>query len=104
MVLLLAPIVPHITEHIWQTLGNQGLLIDAAWPRADDSALAKSEIQLIVQVNGKLRARLSVGVDELEDDIKALALADENVSRFVADKTIKKIIVVPGRLVNIVVA
>jgi leucyl-tRNA synthetase len=104
VVLLLAPIVPHITQNIWQAMGQQQLLMDAAWPVADDSALAKDEVQLIVQVNGKLRARIMVAVDESEDNIKTTALADDNVIRFVADKEVKKIIVVPGRLVNIVVA
>ena len=104
IVLLLAPIVPHITAKIWQEMGKQQALIDANWPEADEAALEKSEIQMIVQVNGKLRARIELGVDESEDKIKALAMADENVMRFVADKQVKKIIVVPGRLVNIVVA
>ena len=104
IVLLLAPIVPHITQKIWREMGNQEALIDARWPEADEAALAKSEIQMIVQVNGKLRARITLGVDESEDNIKALAMADENVMRFVGDKQVRKIIVVPGRLVNIVVA
>ena len=104
MVLLLAPIVPHITQCIWQAMGKQQLLIDAPWPVADDSALAKDEVQLIIQVNGKLRARITVGVDEEEDNIRATAMADSNVSRFIGEKTVKKIIIVPGRLVNIVVA
>jgi leucyl-tRNA synthetase len=104
IVLLLAPIVPHITESIWRAMENNSFLIDEAWPEADKAALVRSEIQLIVQVNGKLRARITVGVNEEEESIKALALADDNVSRFAAGKEVKKIVVVPGRLVNIVVA
>jgi len=104
VVLLLAPIVPHICQAIWQELGHEGLLLDAAWPLADEAALEKDEIQLIVQVNGKLRARISVAVDESEDNIKDLAMADDNARRFIEGKDVKKVIVVPGRLVNIVVA
>jgi leucyl-tRNA synthetase len=104
IVLLLAPIVPHITQGIWQAMDKPQLLMDASWPTADDNALEKDEIQLIVQVNGKLRARINVNADENEDNIKAKAQADENVARFIEGKDVKKIIVVPGRLVNIVVA
>jgi leucyl-tRNA synthetase len=104
IVLLLAPIVPHITQSIWQSMDKPGLLMDTRWPTADDDALAKDEMQLIVQVNGKLRARINVSADENEDNIKTIAQADENVARFIEAKEVKKIIVVPGRLVNIVVA
>ncbi len=104
VVLLLAPIVPHITQHIWQAIGHEQLLMDAAWPEADEAALEKDAVELVVQVNGKLRARITVGTDEAEDNIRETALADDNVIRFVGDKAVKKIIIVPGRLVNIVVA
>jgi len=102
--LLLSPIVPHITDHIWRELGYGGLVMDAGWPTIDESALEQDVIQLIVQVNGKLRARIQVPVDADNEKIEAAALADENVKRFTGDKTIRKVIIVPGRLVNIVVA
>jgi len=104
IVLLLAPIVPHITQGIWSAMAKSQLLMDAAWPEADKGALEKDEVQLIVQVNGKLRARINVATDENEDNIKSLAQSDENVARFIEGKDVKKIILVPGRLVNIVVA
>jgi leucyl-tRNA synthetase len=104
IVLLLAPIVPHITQGIWSAMAKSQLLMDVAWPEADEGALEKDEVQLIVQVNGKLRARINVATDENEDNIKSLAQSDENVARFIEGKDVKKIILVPGRLVNIVVA
>jgi leucyl-tRNA synthetase len=104
IVLLLAPIVPHITQSIWSAMAKSVLLMDATWPEADTAALVKNEVQLIVQVNGKLRARINVSADENEDNIKSLAQTDENVARFIEGKDVKKIILVPGRLVNIVVA
>lgn len=104
IVLLLAPIVPHITQCIWEAMGEEVLLIDASWPVADDNALVQEEIELIVQVNGKLRARVSVAADAAEEEVRNVALADSNVARFTEAGEIKKVIIVPGRLVNIVVA
>ncbi|NIN36352.1 MAG: leucine--tRNA ligase [Gammaproteobacteria bacterium] len=103
-VLLLSPIVPHITNEIWHALGHEELIVDAAWPRADQEALEMDEIQLIVQVNGKLRGRVRVPVKASDELIQEQALADENVGRFVEGKTIRKVIIVPGKLVNIVVS
>ena len=104
VVLLLAPIVPHICHGLWQHLGRQEALIDAPWPEVDASALTRDEIQLVVQVNGKLRGQIAVAVDADRATIEQAALAEENVRRHLADKTPKKIIVVPGKLVNVVVA
>lgn len=98
---LLNPIIPHVTEACWQALGNQAHL---AWPELDESALVKDEVALIVQVNGKKRASISVAASATKEDIEAQAMADENVQRFVDGQTVRKCIVVPGRLVNIVVA
>ena len=102
-VLLLAPIVPHICHELWQALGHATAPVDERWPEADESALAQSLIEIVVQVNGKLRGRISVAADADEDVISEMALADANVRRFVAGKTVRKTIVVPGRLVNVVV-
>ena len=102
--LLLSPIVPHIADAIWRGLGYADSIIDTRWPVADDSTLARDEIELIVQVNGKLRAKIHVAVDEKDDEIKEIALKHENTVRFVEGKEIKKIIIVPKRLVNIVIA
>lgn len=102
-VLLLSPIVPHISHQLWQELGNEGDVLVAEWPQVDESALVQDTIQLVVQVNGKVRAKINVAADADEDVVLHTALADENVQKHMADKTIRKKIVVPGRLVNIVV-
>jgi leucyl-tRNA synthetase len=101
---MLAPIVPHISHALWKALGHDSAVIDARWPSVDESALARASIELVVQVNGKLRGRIEVALDAKPADIEAQALADANVQRFTADKQIKKVIVVPGKLVNVVVA
>jgi leucyl-tRNA synthetase len=103
MLLLLAPIVPHVAQALWNGLGHDGLIMDASWPKTDTSALSRDVVELVVQVNGKLRARLEVSVDADKATVEAAALADENVQRFVGDQAIRKVIVVPGRLVNVVV-
>jgi leucyl-tRNA synthetase len=104
VVIMLAPIVPHISHELWHALGHDSAVIDARWPSVDENALTRASIELVVQVNGKLRARIEVALDATQTDIEAQALADENVRRYTADKQIKKIIVVPGKLVNVVVA
>ena len=101
--LLLSPIVPHICEGLWQALRGDNSLLQQAWPAVDASALVKSEIELMVQVNGKLRGAVTVAADANNELIQQAALANENVQRFMEGKPAKKIIVVPGRLVNIVV-
>lgn len=101
--LLLSPIVPHITQYLWQASGHSGLVMDADWPEPDKQALQRDEIELIVQVNGKLRARINVPVDADEQKVRDAALSNENVGRYLEGKSPKKVIVVPGRLVNIVV-
>jgi leucyl-tRNA synthetase len=103
VVVMLSPIVPHICHALWQELGHESALIDQRWPAIDESALELELVEIVVQVNGKLRGRVSVAVDAAKDVVEAAALADENVQRFIADKDIRKIIVVPERLVNIVV-
>ncbi|MBY6111375.1 leucine--tRNA ligase [Halomonas sp. DP1Y21-3] len=101
-VLLLAPITPHACHALWRSLGHDGAVIDATWPAFDESALARDSIELVVQVNGKLRARLEVPADADKAAVEALALANDNVQRHTEGKTLRKVIVVPGKLVNIV--
>ena len=101
--LLLSPIVPHITHQIWKVLGEDSSLLDQAWPVVDESALVKDSLQIIVQVNGKLRSRIEVAANASKDEIEASALVDEHVLKFTDGKKIVKVIVVPGKLVNIVV-
>jgi leucyl-tRNA synthetase len=103
-VLLLSPIVPHISHHLWHVLGHDTAPVDERWPAADESAMVQDVIEIVVQVNGKLRGRISVAADANKDVISRLAMEDENVRRFIADKTIRKTIVLPERrLVNVVV-
>jgi leucyl-tRNA synthetase len=102
MVLLLAPIVPHMCHVLWQHLGNEGAVIDAAWPIHDDSALVQSRVSIAVQVGGKLRTVLELPADSTKEQIEAAAFADPTVQKFIAGQTVKKVIVVPGKLINIV--
>jgi len=102
-VLMLSPIVPHITHALWHALDHEEAVVHEVWPAVDEAALVRDQIELVVQVNGKLRARISVPPDAPRPAIEAAALADENVQRHTVGKEIKKIIVVPGKLVNIVV-
>ncbi len=100
--LLLSPIVPHISDTIWRELGHDEAIIDVLWPVADEAALVRDSVEIVVQVNGKLRGRVSVAADADKETLEAAAMADDNVRKFLAGKDIKKVIVVPGRLVNIV--
>lgn len=103
-VLMLAPITPHICHELWQVLGHDEAVVDIEWPKVDESALVQDKVELMVQVNGKLRSKVSVSADADNKTIETLALSDENVQRFTDGKEVRKVIVVPGRLVNIVVA
>jgi leucyl-tRNA synthetase len=103
IVLMLSPIVPHISHALWHELGHTEAVVSARWPQVDATALIKDSVELVVQVNGKLRARVAVPTSADRAQAEAAALADENVQRFVGGKQIKKIVVVPGKLVNIVV-
>jgi leucyl-tRNA synthetase len=101
-VLLLSPIAPHICHSLWNLLGHSDAVANATWPTVDESALVRSSIELVVQVNGKVRGKIQVAADASKEQVEALALEDSNVQRFTDGVTIRKIIVVPGRLVNIV--
>ena len=103
MTLLLAPIVPHYAEELWQALGNQSSVFLAPWPQHREAALEKDALLIVVQVNGKLRSRFQVAVDTPDDTIKEMALTDERIVKFLGDKEIKKVIVVKNKLVNIVI-
>ena len=103
MTLLLAPIVPHYAEELWQALGNKSSVILAPWPRHREAALEKDELLIVIQVNGKLRSRFQVAADTPDDTIKEMALKDERILKFLGGKEIKKVIVVKKKLVNIVI-
>ena len=100
---LLGPIAPHISHVLWRELGYGDNVLSAPWPEVDPQALVRDSIELVVQVNGKLRGQISVSADATKEQIEEAALADEKVQAFAEGKTIAKIIVVPGRLVNVVV-
>ncbi|GLX13557.1 leucine--tRNA ligase [Pseudomonas straminea] len=100
--LLLAPITPHICHELWQELGHEEAIIDASWPVVDESALVQDSLTLVIQVNGKLRGQIEVPADASREAVEVAARSNENVQRFTEGLTIRKVIVVPGKLVNIV--
>ena len=101
-VLLLAPIIPHACHILWQSLGQQTPVLDSPWPKADESAMVRNSLNIAVQVNGKVRAQVKVAADIDKAGLEELALADSNVKKHITDKNVRKVIVVPGKLVNIV--
>ena len=103
IVLMLSPIVPHICHQLWLDLGHQQAVLGVAWPQVDESALEQDTIELVIQVNGKLRSKISVSITASSEEIQAQALSDELALRFIDGKPIRKVIVVPKKLVNIVV-
>ena len=100
--LVLAPITPHISHELWNQLGHAGAVIDAPWPTLDENALIQDTLQLVIQVNGKLRGHIEMPASASREDVEAAARINENVLRFTEGLTIRKVIVVPGKLVNIV--
>ncbi len=103
VVLMLAPIVPHICHALWLQLGHDELIVDMDWPRVDDNALVQNLSTIVIQINGKLRGKITVPADASREQIETEALRDDNVKRLLEGKSIKKIIVVPQKLVSIVV-
>ncbi|WP_439859812.1 leucine--tRNA ligase [Pseudomonas sp. MBLB4136] len=102
VVLLLAPITPHISHQLWHDLGHAEAVIDARWPTLDESALVQDSLTLVVQVNGKLRGQIEMPASASREEVEAAARVNENVLRFTEGLSIRKVIVVPGKLVNIV--
>ncbi len=103
LITLLNPVAPHATEELWQMFGGEGYLSLAKWPEYDESKTVDDEIEIVVQINGKIKGKLTVSADTSDDDIRNAALADETIAALTEGKTIVKTIVVKGRLVNIVV-
>jgi leucyl-tRNA synthetase len=103
LLLLLAPCCPHIAEELWARTGRPYSIHQQAWPRFDPALAAEETITLVVQINGKVRARLQVPADIVEEAAREAALNDENIQRHLAGKPPCKVIIVPGKLVNIVV-
>jgi leucyl-tRNA synthetase len=102
-VMALSPIIPHVTHALWKELGHRTGLIDELWREADAEALQSATAQMVVQVNGKLRAHITVAVGADEAAVRGAALADANVQKFIGTSVVRKVIIVPGKLVNIVV-
>ncbi len=99
---LLSPITPHLCEELWQSLGGREMLLHTAWPTYDEKALQRDEIEIVVQVNGKLRGRFKVPAQADRAEVEALALADESIKKHITGLTVRKVVVVPGKLVNVV--
>ncbi|MES9862164.1 MAG: leucine--tRNA ligase, partial [Candidatus Thiodiazotropha sp. 4PDIVS1] len=99
---LLAPIAPHVTHHLWQTLGFGNEILESEWPEPDEQALKQESLPYVVQVNGKVRATIQVPADADKPAVEKIALENENVKRFIGDSTVRKVIVVPNKLVNVV--
>ncbi|MEW6996803.1 leucine--tRNA ligase [Colwelliaceae bacterium BS250] len=102
VVLMLTPITPHLSHELWSSIGDGGDVEEASWPVVDEAALVQDEKLVIVQVNGKLRSKITVAASASQEDVEKLAMSEENVVKFVEDKTIRKIIYVAGKLLNIV--
>lgn len=101
-VVILSPIVPHICEELWERMGHDTLLAEADWPKYDPDALVLDTVTVVVQVNGKLRGRIDVPADATKEAIEEQALAEQNVQKHLEDKTVRKVVVIPGKLVNVV--
>ena len=100
---MMAPMTPHLAEEVWSMLGGDGLVINAAWPKADPALLVDDEVTMPIQVNGKRRAEISVAKDMPKEEVEKLALAQDAVVRALDGASPKKVIVVPGRIVNVVI-
>ncbi|MDH5177960.1 MAG: class I tRNA ligase family protein, partial [Gammaproteobacteria bacterium] len=103
VVLGLSPIVPHACHSLWLELGHEGAVIDQRWPQVDETALVRDSIEVVVQVNGKLRGRVTVAASADEATVREAALADEGVQKYVEGKPIRKFVYVRGKLANVVV-
>lgn len=103
MAQLMAPMTPHLAEEIWAHLGGKGLVAQAVWPRADEAMLVDDTVTLPIQINGKRRDELTVGKDVPREEVEKLVLANETVIKLLNGEQPKKLIVVPGRIVNVVV-
>ena len=99
---LLSPVAPHLTEELWQALGHTETLAYASWPTFDESKLTVDEVEVVVQVNGKLRAKISIPSEASREEMQEIALEHEKIKGQLEGKTIRKVIAVPGKLVNIV--
>jgi leucyl-tRNA synthetase len=103
-VLLLAPMAPHLAEELWEILGHSSSLAYEPWPTYDPSLLVEAEVEVVLQINGKVKGRVTLPVDADEETVKKAAMADPKIASIISGKTIRKAIVVPGKLCNLVVS
>jgi leucyl-tRNA synthetase len=104
LLLMLSPFAPHVAEELWEKIGKPGMVCRQSWPRANEEMARAEEILVVVQINGKLRSRITADADATEEQIRSMALADPRVREYLEGKTLKKLVVVPRKLVSIVVA
>ena len=103
LVILISPFAPHLAEELREQLGNQTSIIKSTWPEWDEEALKTEEVLIVIQVNGRLRSQIHIPADATEDEIRKAVLADEKIQRYIEGKQVRKVIVVPGKLANVVV-
>ena len=103
IVTILAPFAPHIGEELWAMIGKEGSIFNISWPKYDETALVKDEVEIVVQINGKVRGKLSVAANISREEMEKVAMEDEKIKALVEGKTIVKVVAVPKKLVNIVV-
>jgi len=99
---LLNPFAPHLSSELWETLKSRGDITEQTWPRYDERLLVKDEVEIVIQVNGKLRDRMTMSILATDEEMKSAALANPKIQRLIAGKTVRKVVVVPKKLVNIV--
>ena len=104
LIILLSPFVPHMAEELWSKLSEKGSLIDHEWPQYNEDAAAEEIITVVLQVNGKVRGRLEAPADIGKEEMQKLALDNERIQSWIENKTVRKVVVVPGKLVNVVVS
>ena len=100
---MLSPIAPHITQKIWKDLGNKSNVMDESWPVADKNALVESKKEIIVQINGKLRGKVIININQDENEIKKLVMENDKISSYLRDVNVKKIIYIKDKLINYVI-
>ena len=103
LILLLAPMTPHIADELWETIGKTGFTLEATWPDCDAGVAKADEVEIVAQINGKVRDKMVVPADADEETLKSVVMESEKIKSELAGKTVRKVIVVPGKLVNIVV-
>ena len=103
IITILAPFTPHMGEELWEMIGKEGSIFDISWPEYDEKALVKDEVEIVVQVNGKVRAKLSIDANMSKEDMEKTALENEKVKAAIDGKNVVKVVAVPKKLVNIVV-